>query len=662
MFFGLGLLICVPSALFLLHGCRILDGLKAEIRDGRRWVPPLLAAGAIALGPALLTAQILRDRVALHQALDHLQYPDYTRPVFTGDRAALRAALINLRDFKEGRYLPIYSEFYNWLAFDNLLLPDKKLAETWTAFFGDTMPKSGPAAFQGPFFSLQRGRTNSEILNEPPGERPAANAVTESLRTVVTPQPGEVRARAQLVVENPTETATEYRALVHVPDGVFVRGMTLKIGEELVPARLFEERAALWVYSKITEVRPVRRDPAILRYTAPQTAELRIFPVEPHQTRTVELEFSYPDNLAPAITVDGHPLDLPQPQTHGALRTADTAWVPPSALDGVAPLRRTAQPWLIIDTSKNSALQNPSALTHAIRNALSAFPHSAMARVTFANFESRDFDQGHTVSVRALRDMAPGALLKSAGKFEGGFLEALAIKSALVRAQADHATSQYPDVIVLRGADTTLDLGRNQLPQFAALLPDAPFISILDPGASSPRREPLDPMDAGAAAPREVRVFQTSAGIAVTSATDTAFLTGLRGDALSVYDPAKQSFTNVSTRQLDNDNTAATRWTLVNERLFHPSTAGPDSLSRLLQSARTASVLVPSTALMVVENQAQWKILERTEKKTQKAHEALAMQEPVATPEPGVIGLLLAGGLAWLIWRRFQRPSAALPA
>ncbi len=39
---------------------------------------------------------------------------------------------------------------------------------------------------------------------------------------------------------------------------------------------------------KITEVRPVLRDPAILRYVGPNLVELRVYPVESPAPRHVE--------------------------------------------------------------------------------------------------------------------------------------------------------------------------------------------------------------------------------------------------------------------------------------------------------------------------------------------------------------------------------------
>lgn len=142
LMFALGLLMYVPSLLFLLHGYRILDGFRAEIRDGGKWLPALLGLAAVLAWPVGYTIQARWDRATLYQALDYLQYPDYSRNArFAGDLGALHSSLIHLRDFKQGYYLPYLSEYYNWLAFDNLTLPQAKLDGLATAFFGQPLPK-----------------------------------------------------------------------------------------------------------------------------------------------------------------------------------------------------------------------------------------------------------------------------------------------------------------------------------------------------------------------------------------------------------------------------------------------------------------------------------------------------------------------------------------
>ena len=64
-------------------------------------------------------------------------------------------------------------------------------------------------------------------------------------------------------------------------------------------------------------------------------------------------------------------------------------------------------------------------------------------------------------------------------------------------------------------------------------------------------------------------------------------------------------------------------------------------MKRLIALSRATGILVPSLAYMVVEDTAQWKMLERTEKKTLKGHEALGLSD--STPEPGTIALFLMG-------------------
>ena len=661
-----GLLTCVPSALFLLHGCRILDGLRTEIRLGSRWLAPALAIGAVALGPVLITAKILRDRVTLTAALDYLQYPDYSRPAtFTGHRPDLRSALLSLRDFKEGRYLPFYSEFYNWLAFDNLLLPDQKIADTWRTFFGDEMPKPDPNRMDIPFLRGERGAGNREILGSTEGPRPPAGAITQSLRTTATAAPGEVRATAMLGVTNPTGRTTEYRALVHLPAGVWITGMRLTIGTERVPARLFEERTALWVYNKITEVRAVPRDPAILRYVGPETAELRVYPVEPRAARFVEIDFTYPDNLSPSITIDDRRLDLPPAAQTTALVSGTTAWVPPSAVAAIAPIRRIPQPQLLVDVSKSSLFRDsPAALRDAIRKALDAFPAAKTARILFANFDTRDFRDGAAIPVEELRNIDPALILGEAGAFEGGFREAFAIKSALARRQSADPESvlrEFPAAVALRGAKAAaVATGADQLAPFARYAPDQPAWWSLDPADNAPKIHPLDPEAPPAGAIASVHVFKVGEGRFAVAADRTGLLVSWNKEspnALAVFDPAKNSFVPVPAATNAGTNVAAgaSVWALALQRIYQPSAAGGESLAALVDIARKTGVLVPSTALMVVENTAQWKMLDRTEQKTLKAHEALALTETSNTPEPGVIVLLILAGAALLIRQRLAK-------
>jgi len=665
---GLGLLMGVPSALFLLHGSRILDGARAEMRDGPRWRPALLAALAIAAGPALLTAKILHERATLNQALDYLQYPDYAHAQpFRGDRSALRATLLSLREFKAGHYLPFYSEFYNWLAFDNLVLPETKLDATYRAFFGEAMPPSTARQMEAPFFSRSRARNTQEVLTGIDGPRPPADATLAALQTSLAPAPGLMRVNARLTLHNSTAAAAEYRTVLHVPAGVAISGMWLTIGNERVPARIFEERSALWVYQKLTET-PALRDPAILRDIAPDTVELRVFPVAPNADRTVEVEFTYPENFVPGITIADQALALPPAARSAVTLAPDGVWLPANIAGDVPALTRQPTPHLIIDTSRDSRLRDPALLRTAIRHALDAFPNATNARIFFTNFNIRPFQNGDAIPVRSLRDIDPAELLAAAGPFEGGFLETRAIKTALVQSQREPLADflrTFPAVVVLGGAnETTATNDSGSLADFAALIPDQPVVWRLPSPSAVPTLRALDPLTAPASGPRPVQIYEIDDRHVAVASGASAFLaaeSASAADPAKIYDIRSHAFhpLDATTAAPPALASAASAWTLVRDRVFAPATAGPNSLSALLDRARIANVLVPATAMMVVENSAQWKMLARTEKKTLKGHEALALAETAATPEPGTLALLVVAALAALAWKTRTRIASA---
>lgn len=87
-----------------------------------------------------------------------------------------------------------------------------------------------------------------------------------------------------------------------------------------------------------------------------------------------------------------------------------------------------------------------------------------------------------------------------------------------------------------------------------------------------------------------------------------------------------------------------------------PGDSGP-TLPELVLRSRDQGVLLPSTSYIVVENEAQWRIMERTEARKLGQNEALDVLE---TPAPSL--WILAGGVVlWLSWRRRRRRPLPAP-
>ncbi len=663
--FMLGALIYVPSLLFLLHGYRILDGFQGEIREGKRWIPATLGLAALLAWPVGYTLQAGRDRAALNHALDYLHYPNYSPGSrYDGGLSALRSSLLHLRDFKRGFYMPYLSEYYNWLTFDNLVLPEEKLNTLFLTFFGEPTPALTAKQTNGIFLADGSRRRNfMEVLGDVQGTRPSTDAVLGAVKTGLTSSEGASRLKASITIANPTGAVTECATEIRIPPGVMISGLWLTVGDELVPGRIFEKRAAMWVYQKITEVRPVPRDPAILRYTGPGTAELRVYPVEPRVPRHVEVEFLFPGNLNPTIQIGKELLSVPPtgPQAtvaaspDGALRIT----IPPDVAARLPGVIREPYLHFVADHSKDSKLSSPEALRSAMRRASESFPGVKRAKLTFANFESREFQSGKILPLEALLNAPDDALRNEAGPARGGFLSVRAVKEVAWRNHLgladDESFASYPKIIVLQGSTAApLPDETGNLPEFARLLPDEPGYWILD--AEKPRRVAFGPGTTSDDLPHVVQIYQIGGERFLASGGGSVDWTTLAPHAnkadLEVYEPGSRAFQKVTAVQdipSPQFANAIRPWALELTRIFEPFRHQQGDLGRLLAICRETGILVPSATYMVVENSAQWKMLEKTEKKALSGHEALAISE--STPEPSTIALVAVGLAAFAVWR-----------
>ena len=75
------------------------------------------------------------------------------------------------------------------------------------------------------------------------------------------------------------------------------------------------------------------------------------------------------------------------------------------------------------------------------------------------------------------------------------------------------------------------------------------------------------------------------------------------------------------------------------ETRYQPATAEA-SRRDLLARSRKHGILIPDTAYIVVENRAQWDMLDRAEAKSLKADSKLAFDEFIESPAPPMLLLL----------------------
>lgn len=641
---GTGFLMLTPLALGMLHAGECARGFRTlrAVRGTRTAVAIALLA-TLPL-PSFFLGGALLDRVTLRAAMDYVLAADPATAVrFRGSRRLLRQTLVRLRDYRAGVQLPFLSGLYNQVVFNGLVLPYDKLQQLHRVFFGvDLEPSRG-----APLFREFSGRGVMEETERRPGPPPPTAAVLAGLQAAGQETGGMTRLCARLDLENPTGRVTEFVTGLQVPDGVFVSGFWLTIGADRVPGRLVEKKTALWVYRMIRDVS--RRDPGVLYYTAPNTLELRVFPLDAREKRVVEVEFLYPAALAPDIRIGGRALPA-GPGGGEALVLAPTGAtgallaVSPGALAKLPRARRAPYLHFIVDWSAAGAESWPEALEHC-RQWAAEYPAAGGFRVTLANYEIFDLDDGPRTPV----EWAGGPVGNPPPR-RGGFFRERAVRHVLAACAArqaggdPQAWQEYPlPLLVESNRCAPADLSVHGA--FRSVAPEAWCV--------------------GAGAP-EVVVFKYGRQVAAVDAAapGPAWLAFDGDDAgmLEVYDPACRGFRAVDGLQRVAEDSpyawGCAAWRLQAAMARNDELAAA-SRAEALERSRAAGVLIPGAAYTVVESASQWNMLARQERRKLSAPEALEFR---TVPEPGTGALMILGGL-WLRWRARRRAVRAwLPA
>ncbi|MBL9207566.1 MAG: MSEP-CTERM sorting domain-containing protein, partial [Opitutaceae bacterium] len=658
---GAGFLVLTPTFLLALHVHLIGRIWHEGSRTRSAAAVGLLAAAVV---PGLITVRALADRHALNGALAHLFQPAVSGAdvTFPGSRAGLKRALASHRDYKDGIYYPLLSDFTSWLTFDGLILSDDKLAQLEQAFFGNdgvarsTKPRDHSFDLFG---GSSRARDRHRMPRAPAPPRTVAithlDVQTRSVSTAET----TVTARLSLThTGRQSGVGAEFIAPLRLPAGVFVTGFRLQVNGTWVPGRLIEKKTALWTYAMIRDSE--RRDPGLLYYLTPEELELRVFPVLAAAPSLVEFDLLVPSALADA-DFSGVGLDLnavcavvtrslrPSLTRDPTGRLAGTGWTQ-ARLPGVV---RPAYLHLIVDRSEDGSFDAP--LSTIAPLLAKRFPADLPIRISYANHDIR-MPTRTLASQSHLPETPPEFMLSR----QGGLLLDATLAQAL---QVHRAVELDPPVapatppprpifVILSRTAKVRPLVLPLTEAWSGLLDTFELHELGADGTWLTHAPPATATRPLLRCGRSVRPVSSRGAVSFRGETDSRALEFWSPDDAAwklVPAPAEVPGTSPWSR--------AVALMLVQEDTRRsPGDSGP-TLPELVSRSREQGVLLPSTSYIVVENEAQWRIMERTEARKLGQNEALDVLE---TPAPSV--WILAGGVGlWLTWRRRRRRTAPAP-
>lgn len=652
---GFGFLLLAPIVLFVLH-LYLLNRARvaANGANWRRTIVPAVACFLVL--PGFLICRAYADRSSLHTAIDYVFAPIVRQEGahFRGDVTRTRRALTAYRQFKDGVYYPFLSDFYNWVVFDNLVLPDAKLAELERTF--------GTAIADDESHGRDRRRRESFAWGSSVRDQlrmPQRRAVPQTVRaTHIGCQANSSRHDGRsytlgFELENTGRENAEYVTSFPVPSGVVVNGFRLQVGDAMVAGRIFEKKTALWVYAMIRDGE--RRDPGVLYYRNAEELELRVFPVVAGKPPRVEIDFLLPPGDAPKFPTE--------PAVGMAVRGLGDGVAPQSfTVDGhvvfVAGKLASALPvvdrrpylHLIIDRSEDNGFDGRwEPVVEALR---SRFPATNGVRVTAANVDVRDLTT-ELVGLPRLADLASSAALNRTLACGNGCAIDLAITHALRLHRdldLDRLSTSDPvpprPVIVIVGR--TVQKHLPDLPLAEAWSDFSGGLEIVQVGANGEVVANRAPRQPAVPLLRLGRILRPLAagGMAVFPASTEA--------GLEYWSPASVMWRPVPVEPAESHahdwERAISLWLQSRDYARSPGERA-FALPELVGASRDSGVLIPATSYIVVESQAQWRMLQLSERQKLGQNSVLEFRE---TPVPSTVWVV-AGFVVWLGLRRCRR-------
>ena len=679
---GAGFLILAPTLLMVVHG----QQLKRDIEDAKAKGASLrgfylVAVVALLLLPVGFALNAEYDRLILHQTLDYYysrdDATDSRSPVSPGD---VKRILKNVRAFKDGAEIPYLTNWYNWRVFDNLLLQDEKYKDLWRAYVDDNPPdKEEEGLFRNIFGSMFGGRTRSPGSRdgwEP--RRVSRNVELTDVQTSSVTSNNETHVALRLsITSRDNSWQSEYESLIQLPASAWVAGLKLKIGTNWVDGRIIERKAAEWVYRQI---RDERRDPAFLRYEGENLLKLSVFPVLAKETREVELNVVFPTGFADALYIGSRRVELSADGIVNQLAYANGVLVASKRSNPLqAPVWKEDGAYVILDCSKGQQWTD-EALAKAFARVKNDLKLGIRA-IVFANYETR---------VQSVTEIEPSLLALQSKKAmlpERGGLDL----DAAVRRSASHIAQSFtlspdswrvPKLVLLRNRMPAAALPKEHnwkaakkkevektllAPKVKAqsvrvantwvpmLSPTMTVVVLDEPPAEENLLQgglqAMVPVDAKQFVPVAVgdHVQWLSAlgqAACVFAKGEDGLSVPPKGDGadvkakLKVWDQEGAQFVQPKHCQfMPVDGTwaqGAAAWQLQTQLHLNPS---KDALRReILKQSWSCGVVTDVGSYIVVENSAQWKMLELKQRQTLAANAAL---DTVEAPAPSMAMLLI---------------------
>jgi len=629
--FGFGFLLLAPVLLFALQAQLLWQDARFLCNHRSRQSVVALFLGAILLLPGAIVIRYLNHRDALQGALRYVFESDPSIAMRPIDAEKLAEVLRHV-DANQSRNrwrgtgdlpgnTPFLTPLYNRIVLDHLTLSDEK-----SDLLHRVLLDSVPERSQG--WGRQMPMATETVLD---------SAWAESR---FDEQQQAWRSWVHMDIRNTGQQQQEFVTDIDLPDGAWISDHYLVIEGDTARGILAEKKAALWVYNSIVSY---RRDPSILRYIGHNTVQLRVFPVDALDSRRTGFELLHREPLP--LRFGERIVQLGDPSRVPAAKVIESgefgAAFVPSALKSTLPLvKRRPHVHFVVDGTEGKRGMRPEIIERMKR-----FIAEHAIDQSHATLHITD---GYGTSMPCGEE-AFSAFAQHVG--HGGFFTDRPLRKTIAAALMSPGPEAPLFVIVPSWPahdERAIGIWLDDLDDLAACLPEGDGFLMLGDSGDATRHLFRDPQRLVHSGPvvielPEVRAWPdaTEPKIYLPNTPEGSMLVDF-AHLGSHSPPRERSWTHALALE------ARQRAHLLRYMDL------PVSWQSLVRGSFEAQVLLPQTAWMCLEDEAQRNALLKKQEDVLNSHQSLDTmdEEPMTSmSEPG-IWWLLPVLLVALFWRR----------
>ena len=349
MYFGLGLLVFAPAAVFFIQLRQILRDIRILKKQYSNNIIIFTAlAGALTL-PLILTANFKIDGINFNKAMAYVESGENVqeevnlkrlgRSIIQIDNTMKSSRDMEFMAFGSGT--PLISTLYRYIVFDNKHFTEKTDEKIQKIFTPENVVSESEVTANDLLTNINFDLNISTRDKEYIKELGAYKVWVDMEITLI----GDKYGFDQ-----------EYKTNFVLPDGSFITDYYLYVGNEKKSGIMTDKRAAQIAYESIIRT---PRDPGIIYYDSDNKLSLKVFPFpfENSYTRKTGFQIMYSQNGS--FSIDGHVINLEAENAGEApLQLDGVEFLPADYKKSLPKIERKPQYYFLIDAGKRASYEN----------------------------------------------------------------------------------------------------------------------------------------------------------------------------------------------------------------------------------------------------------------------------------------------------------------